>query len=243
MALILDHVNGVPTDNRLENLRILCPNCAATLDTHCGRKNRQPPHEAECARCGVTFHQRYPRQRYRSRSCGQRWDRHGVPQVSRRKVTRPPYEELMADIKATGYSAMGRRYGVSGTAIRKWVEQYARERDAAFISGDAQRHRQAEAAPEQGHYARSSLPSIPRTCAGQRVVIDAEEELAPVGARAQVGHRERVASTPDGDEGLGAHSSWSADRSADPRARLDWCLWPGSGRSTFAACVRDSSGS
>ena len=39
MALILDHINGVPNDNRLENLRIVCPNCAATLDTHCGRKN------------------------------------------------------------------------------------------------------------------------------------------------------------------------------------------------------------
>ena len=36
MALILDHVNGVATDNRLENLQIVCPNCAATLDTHCG---------------------------------------------------------------------------------------------------------------------------------------------------------------------------------------------------------------
>lgn len=38
MGLILDHINGVPTDNRIENLRIVCPNCAATLDTHCGRK-------------------------------------------------------------------------------------------------------------------------------------------------------------------------------------------------------------
>ena len=27
-------------DNRIENLRILCPNCNATLDTHCG-KNRK----------------------------------------------------------------------------------------------------------------------------------------------------------------------------------------------------------
>jgi hypothetical protein len=40
MGLILDHINGVPDDNRLENLRIACPNCAATFDTHCGRTNR-----------------------------------------------------------------------------------------------------------------------------------------------------------------------------------------------------------
>jgi hypothetical protein len=40
MSLIIDHINGVGDDNRLENLQIVCPNCAATLDTHCGRKNR-----------------------------------------------------------------------------------------------------------------------------------------------------------------------------------------------------------
>lgn len=37
MSLILDHINGVSNDNRLENLRMVCANCAATLDTHCGR--------------------------------------------------------------------------------------------------------------------------------------------------------------------------------------------------------------
>lgn len=37
MALELDHINGVPNDHRLENLRFLCPNCHATTDTYCGR--------------------------------------------------------------------------------------------------------------------------------------------------------------------------------------------------------------
>jgi hypothetical protein len=40
MSLILDHINGIHNDNRLENLRILCPNCNSTLETHCG-KNRK----------------------------------------------------------------------------------------------------------------------------------------------------------------------------------------------------------
>ena len=35
MSLILDHINGVPDDNRLENLQIVCPNCAATLAVAC----------------------------------------------------------------------------------------------------------------------------------------------------------------------------------------------------------------
>jgi hypothetical protein len=42
MAMILDHKNGIRDDNRLANIQIVCPNCAATLDTHCGRKNRLP---------------------------------------------------------------------------------------------------------------------------------------------------------------------------------------------------------
>src|SRR3954451_11824538 len=49
MSLILDHINGVATDNRLENLRIVCPNCNATLATHCGRANRRPPRTAHRA--------------------------------------------------------------------------------------------------------------------------------------------------------------------------------------------------
>ncbi len=37
MSLILDHKNGIHNDNRFNNLRIVCPNCNATLDTHAGK--------------------------------------------------------------------------------------------------------------------------------------------------------------------------------------------------------------
>lgn len=35
ISMILDHINGDAKDNRIENLRILCPNCNAALPTHC----------------------------------------------------------------------------------------------------------------------------------------------------------------------------------------------------------------
>jgi 5-methylcytosine-specific restriction endonuclease McrA len=33
----LDHINGKNSDNRLENLRILCPNCHSQTETYTGR--------------------------------------------------------------------------------------------------------------------------------------------------------------------------------------------------------------
>ncbi len=37
ITLQLDHRNGVSNDHRLENLRILCPNCHSQTDTWTGR--------------------------------------------------------------------------------------------------------------------------------------------------------------------------------------------------------------
>lgn len=104
MAMILDHRNGVRDDNRLENLQIVCPNCAATLDTHCGRAKEGPPPLRNCARCGEMFRAKHRTQRHCSRACGSRWDRskqRGVPNHAIRKVERPPYEKLLAEIEAT----------------------------------------------------------------------------------------------------------------------------------------------
>jgi transposase-like protein len=139
MSLILDHINGVPDDNRIDNLRIVCPNCAATLDTHCGRKNRMPPPLRSCRRCGRRFTAKYTRHAYCSQKCGSRWDRsalRGRPNPTIRRVERPPYEQLIEEIEATGYSAVGRKYGVSDNAVRKWVRFYRRQMDREAAERD-----------------------------------------------------------------------------------------------------------
>ncbi len=145
MSMILDHINGVRDDHRLENLQMVCPNCAATLDTHCGRRNRIERAKRQCLRCREEFVPRYASQRYCSRRCGVRWDRagltrkrpgrRGVPVARYRKVERPPYEKLLAEIAATSYLAVGRKYGVSDNAVRKWVRFYERQRAREAAEG------------------------------------------------------------------------------------------------------------
>lgn len=99
MSLILDHINGIYNDNRLKNLRILCPNCNATLPTHCGKNAKQN------------------KKRKKIR------DNINISKIQR-KTERPPYKQLISDVNDVGYSATGRKYGVSDNAIRKWIRFY-----------------------------------------------------------------------------------------------------------------------
>jgi hypothetical protein len=131
LSLILDHINGVPTDNRLQNLRIVCPNCAATLETHCGRKNRIDREPRACLHCGTKFIPNYPTHRYCSQRCGTHSTGAHEPRPGRRKVLRPSYGQLLADLEASNFVAVGRKYGVSDNAVRKWLRYYEAESDRA----------------------------------------------------------------------------------------------------------------
>jgi len=120
MSLILDHANGIANDNRLENLRIVCPNCAATLPTHCGR-NLALVAPRVCAGCGDEFIARHRDQRYCSARCGRKSTGPRTPRPHLRKCERPPRAQLLTEVEELGFAGTGRRYGVSDNAVRKWL--------------------------------------------------------------------------------------------------------------------------
>lgn len=53
------------------------------------------------------------------------------PQPERRKVPRPWHAQLLTDLTTMSMCAVGRKYGVSDNAVRKWLRWY----DAAELKG------------------------------------------------------------------------------------------------------------
>lgn len=118
----------------------MCGDSPHTLRTHCGKGLRKPKPVKACEGCDESFEARFKRQRFCSRECGQRAGRipaAGVARPQTRVVDRPARAELLAQLEATSYVAVGRKYGVSDNAVRKWVRFYEREAERAADPDEA----------------------------------------------------------------------------------------------------------
>jgi len=51
LSLQVDHINGINNDNRLENLRVLCPNCHSMTNTFCAKNMKRVRLFTTCNTC------------------------------------------------------------------------------------------------------------------------------------------------------------------------------------------------
>lgn len=121
LVLQLDHINGNASDNRLENLRFLCPNCH-TQTTTFGNKNKMKRTTADrhahynkiCKQCGKPFISNGNRQVFCSRECVSN---------SQQKVKNLDVQLLISQIKEFGFRGTAQIYDVSDNAVRHWCQK------------------------------------------------------------------------------------------------------------------------
>jgi len=122
---ILDHINGDPFDNRIENLRIVCPNCNSTLETSCSGNKVKKIYDV--------VNDEYKNAKiYKKCNCG-KIILIGSKMCSqcngeyKRKVDRPDLETILKDVKELGYVGAGKKYGITDNGLRKWIKQYQKQ--------------------------------------------------------------------------------------------------------------------
>lgn len=111
LVLVLDHINGISNDNRLENLRLLCPNCNSQTPTFAGKKRQR------FCECGNPI-TRYSKTGKCS-SCALEYARERKSLLSK-----CPSKNILIELKEKmSREAIGRKFGVSGNAVKKWEKK------------------------------------------------------------------------------------------------------------------------
>ena len=112
ISLQLDHVNGEKKDNRIENLRLLCPNCHSQTKTYAGKKNKSKYYICKVCGCEIT-------KLSKKSLCSKCYH------ISTRKVQhRPSKEELSKMVWEIPSTKISKRYDVSDKTIEKWCKYY-----------------------------------------------------------------------------------------------------------------------
>ncbi len=106
LVLQLDHINGERNDNRIENLRILCPNCHTQTETFCGKhKKKREKIPSYCGKCGSVKYKKATN----CKKCA----------VYPGKINWPDKSALILMLKNYPMTKIGKILGVSDNAIRK----------------------------------------------------------------------------------------------------------------------------
>ena len=115
LTLILDHINGTNKDNRLENLRWVCPNCNQQLDTTGFKKMRVKQHAKKyyCMDCGKEISKGCTR----CLQCANKYK----AKTNKMIISR---EELKNKIRVQAFTSIATEYGVTDNAVRKWCDKY-----------------------------------------------------------------------------------------------------------------------
>ena len=140
IPLELDHINGDRYDNRLDNLRILCPNCHAQTPTYCSKNrlkvnNASLPQLAEgvdsnSIKSGFNSPEKHQNKKHYC-SCGNKLSSLRNKQCLKcfnlcraTKIDWPPIHELHKKVLETNFSTVAKELNVSDNAIRKRLKTY-----------------------------------------------------------------------------------------------------------------------